>query len=68
MKNVKWITRIELVDYDFKGYWAQHGWDDRAVPDLDAHRHASEPGRVRAGEVTLGGVTFAGVAASSGSR
>ena len=23
MKNVKWITRIELVDYDFKGYWAQ---------------------------------------------
>ena len=21
MKNVKWITRIEAVDFDFKGYW-----------------------------------------------
>jgi DMSO/TMAO reductase YedYZ molybdopterin-dependent catalytic subunit len=30
MKNVKWITRIEAVDYDLKGYWQRRGWDDRA--------------------------------------
>lgn len=30
MKNVKWITRIEAVDFDFKGYWQRRGWDDRA--------------------------------------
>ena len=29
-KWVKWITHIELVDYDFKGYWESRGWDDDA--------------------------------------
>ncbi len=61
MKNVKWITRIELVDYDFKGYWMQRGWDDVA-----AYRTATRidvpPGRAQLppGEVALAGVTFAG--------
>ena len=26
MKNVKWISRIELLDYDFKGFWEKRGW------------------------------------------
>jgi DMSO/TMAO reductase YedYZ molybdopterin-dependent catalytic subunit len=32
MKHVKWLTTIELVDYDFKGYWQQpsQGWSDPA--------------------------------------
>ena len=30
MKNVKWITRIEAIDRDLKGYWQRRGWDDRA--------------------------------------
>jgi len=29
-KWVKWIVRIELVDYDHKGYWESRGWDDDA--------------------------------------
>jgi hypothetical protein len=29
-KWVKWITHIELVDYDYKGYWESRGWDDEA--------------------------------------
>ena len=28
IKNVKWLSRIELVDYDYKGYWQQRGWTD----------------------------------------
>jgi DMSO/TMAO reductase YedYZ molybdopterin-dependent catalytic subunit len=61
MKNVKWITRIELVDYDFKGYWMQRGWGDAATYrtstriDVPANR-----AQVPAGEIVLGGVTFAG--------
>jgi DMSO/TMAO reductase YedYZ molybdopterin-dependent catalytic subunit len=61
MKNVKWITRIELVDYDFKGYWMQRGWSDPAPYqtstriDVPANR-----AQVNSGEVALGGVTFAG--------
>ena len=31
MKNVKWVTRIELLDRDFRGYWQEKGWSDAAV-------------------------------------
>ena len=61
MKNVKWITRIELVDYDYKGFWAKQGWQDNAPYntstriDVPANR-----AQLTAGEVVLGGVTFAG--------
>ncbi len=30
MKHVKWLTHIEVVNYDFQGYWQQRGWDDAA--------------------------------------
>jgi len=33
MKWAKWITEIELVDYDFKGYWESRGWSDYAGRD-----------------------------------
>lgn len=29
-KWVKWITHIEVVDYDYKGFWEERGWDDDA--------------------------------------
>jgi hypothetical protein len=29
-KWVKWITHIEIIDYDYKGYWESRGWDDEA--------------------------------------
>jgi hypothetical protein len=29
-KWVKWVVRIEVVDYDHKGYWESRGWDDEA--------------------------------------
>jgi DMSO/TMAO reductase YedYZ molybdopterin-dependent catalytic subunit len=61
MKNVKWITRIELVDYDFKGFWAKQGWDD-AAPYHTATRIDVPANRAQigTGEVVLGGVTFGG--------
>ncbi|HXG68020.1 MAG TPA: molybdopterin-dependent oxidoreductase, partial [Blastocatellia bacterium] len=58
MKNVKWITKIAAVDYDFKGYWQARGWDDRAeyktmsridVPDDDVE-----------GSAAIAGIAFAG--------
>ena len=30
MKHVKWLTKIEVVNYDFQGYWQQRGWSDPA--------------------------------------
>ncbi len=34
MKNVKWITRIELRSDDYIGFWQQRGWDDSAPYQL----------------------------------
>src|SRR5829696_3356897 len=30
-KNVKWVTRIEVVDYDVKGFYEQQGWGPNFV-------------------------------------
>jgi hypothetical protein len=29
-KWVKWVYRIEVVDYDYRGYWESRGWSDYA--------------------------------------
>jgi DMSO/TMAO reductase YedYZ molybdopterin-dependent catalytic subunit len=61
MKNVKWITRIEAVDYDYKGYWMQRGWSDKATYQtssrIDAPRNRAT---LPVGEISLAGVAFAG--------
>lgn len=31
MKHVQWLTEIEVVAQDYKGYYAQKGWTDDAV-------------------------------------
>lgn len=38
MKWPKWINKIELVDYDYKGYWEQRGWSDYAGRDRPDRR------------------------------
>jgi DMSO/TMAO reductase YedYZ molybdopterin-dependent catalytic subunit len=30
MKHCKWLTHIEVVNYDFQGYWQDRGWSDAA--------------------------------------
>jgi DMSO/TMAO reductase YedYZ molybdopterin-dependent catalytic subunit len=39
MKWPKWINSIELVDYDYKGYWEQRGWSDYAGRDRPEERY-----------------------------
>lgn len=31
MKSVQWLTRIELVGYDYRGYYQRSGWTDEAT-------------------------------------
>lgn len=61
-KNVKWVTTIELVDYDYKGYWQKGGWSDIATinttsridtPELRDVVLTSQP-------TTIAGIAFAG--------
>lgn len=57
MKNPKWITRIEVVDYDFQGYWQASGWTDEAVvKTMSKIEVVNKTG----GEVEFGGVAYAG--------
>jgi hypothetical protein len=30
MKHAKWLVHIEVVNYDYQGYWQQSGWSDSA--------------------------------------
>jgi hypothetical protein len=39
MKWAKWITEIEVVDYDYKGYWERQGWSDYAGRDAPSERY-----------------------------
>jgi DMSO/TMAO reductase YedYZ molybdopterin-dependent catalytic subunit len=67
LMNAKWVRRIELVDYDHKGYWQGKGWSDVATYQtssrIDVPRNT--PGVV-AGLVTVGGIAFAGDRGLSG--
>lgn len=58
MKNVKWIKRIEAVDYDFKGYWQRRGWDDRA--EYQTMSRIDAPDGNVSGTTQLAGIAFAG--------
>jgi hypothetical protein len=58
MKNVKWITKIEVINYDFKGYWQRRGWDDKA--EYKTMSRIDTPNSSVKGSTTIAGVAFAG--------
>lgn len=62
MKHVKWITRIEVVNYNFQGYWQQRGWSDDAPVRLTSRIDTPLDGSsVVANRTTyIAGVAFSG--------
>lgn len=62
MKNVKWLTGIELVDYEYAGYWQQQGWSNTAVIQTMSRMDVPPgPGEYQLPEkATLSGVAFGG--------
>jgi Mo-co oxidoreductase dimerisation domain len=61
MKNVKWLERIEVVDYDYRGYWQRSdGWDNLA--EVKTASRIDVPADMAAvqGEVVVAGVAWAG--------
>lgn len=58
MKNVKWITGIEAVDFDFKGYWQKRGWDDQA--EYQIMSRIDTPAAAVKGNAIISGIAFAG--------
>ena len=61
MHNVKWVNKIELVDYDYNGYWQIRGWADSAkVKTSSRYDVPMDQASLGPEEVTIGGVAFAG--------
>lgn len=61
MKNVKWVTKIELVDQDYLGFWETRGWSDTAVIKTTSRIDVPpDGGTVPAEAAYIGGVAFAG--------
>lgn len=61
MKNVQWLTEIELVGEDYHGYYQQKGWSDEAVIKTSSHIDRPGHGGVVTGrEALVQGFAFAG--------
>jgi DMSO/TMAO reductase YedYZ molybdopterin-dependent catalytic subunit len=62
MKHCKWLNRIEVVNYDFQGYWQQRGWDDAAPVRMTSRIDTPLDGsNVHINRVTyIAGVAFSG--------
>ncbi|HVD13162.1 MAG TPA: molybdopterin-dependent oxidoreductase [Actinomycetota bacterium] len=61
MKNVKWLQRVEVVDYDYRGYWQRtDGWDN--VATIKTASRIDVPAELAAvrGATTLAGLAWAG--------
>lgn len=61
MKSVQWLTRIQVVERDYKGYYQQKGWTDDATVKttswIESPIHGS---RLRGEHHRIQGVAFAG--------
>ncbi len=61
MKNVKWLTKIEVVPFEYQGYWQERGWSN--VATYNTHVRIDVPtstARSSGGQLTVAGISFAG--------
>jgi DMSO/TMAO reductase YedYZ molybdopterin-dependent catalytic subunit len=61
IKNVKWITEIEVYPGDYKGYWQRKGWTDEGT--IKIFSRIDSPGHyqpLRGTEQTFRGIAFGG--------
>ena len=62
MKNVQWLTEIELLPHDYKGYYQKNGWsDDATIKTMSSITDPQDGDRLSVGESkTIKGFAFAG--------
>jgi DMSO/TMAO reductase YedYZ molybdopterin-dependent catalytic subunit len=58
-QSAKWLSRVELVDQPFKGFYQSQGWSDAQLSTLS--RIDAPSGTAGRGTVTVAGVAFAGI-------
>jgi len=60
MFHAKWLTRIEAVKGEYRGFWQQKGWTNQGQIHTTAIIATPPDGMVVNGRVHIGGVAFAG--------
>jgi DMSO/TMAO reductase YedYZ molybdopterin-dependent catalytic subunit len=64
-KNVKWLEEVQVVDFEYTGFWQERGWDaenENAVIHITCiiDTPLGEIASDESGTVPVGGVAFAG--------
>src|SRR5437764_4326307 len=62
MKHCKWLTGIEVANYDYQGYWQQRGWSDAAPVRMTSRIDTPLTGSsIKSNQTTyIAGVAFSG--------
>ena len=60
MKQPKWITSLEALDRLVDGYWPVRGWSEEALVQIMSQIDPVDTRKAREGQVTLGGIAWAG--------
>lgn len=60
MKNPKWIRRLEIVDYDYRGYWETRGWSNEATINTLSRIDGPPDGIRLHGKTPVAGIAFSG--------
>ncbi|HEV8193161.1 MAG TPA: molybdopterin-dependent oxidoreductase, partial [Ktedonobacterales bacterium] len=60
-QSPKWLTRIELVDHDYKGFYQSQGWSDRQVFTTSRIEQPLANSTVSTGPQILRGLAYAGI-------
>jgi DMSO/TMAO reductase YedYZ molybdopterin-dependent catalytic subunit len=60
MKNAKWLEEIEVVGFDYRGYWEQRGWSDVAIVRTQSRIDVVGPDPRSGQPAWIAGVAWAG--------
>lgn len=60
IKNVKWLTEIQLVNYDYKGYWQKKSWTDQGTIKVTSRIDDPGPYNSIVDGYTIRGLAFSG--------
>lgn len=61
IKNLKWITKIEVLSEPVTGYWGKRGWNkDGFIKVMSRVDSPGDGSRIEQGPLTISGIAFAG--------
>lgn len=60
-QSAKWLTRIEIADHEFKGFYQSQGWSAAPLETFSRIDAPTRASRLPVGPVPVTGVAFAGI-------